>query len=172
MPVAEHPGAITVKGNAKTLLGEQVKVGSPAPDFSLRKQDLSPLTNADLKGKVAILVTVPSLDTPVCDTETRRFNVEAAALGNIQIVVISVDLPMAQKRWCGAAGVDKVTTASDYYDHTFGNKFGLRIKELGLLARAIIVLDKQGVVRYYELVKEVATEPNYQAAIDAAKKLV
>jgi thiol peroxidase len=170
--MSEHAGAVTVKGNPKTLIGEQVQVGKAAPAFNLRKQDLSPLTNADLKGKVAILVTVPSLDTPTCDTETRRFNTEAAALGDIKIVVVSADLPMAQKRWCGAAGVDKVVTASDYYDLAFGPAFGLRIKELGLIARAIIVLDKEGVVRYYELVKEVANEPNYEAAIAAAKKLV
>lgn len=172
MPVAEHPGAITLKGNPKTLVGEQVKLGQAAPDFSLRKQDLSPLTLKDLAGSVAILVTVPSLDTPVCDLETRRFNQEAAALGNIKIVVVSEDLPMAQKRWCGAAGVDKVTTASDYYDHSFAQSYGLWIKELGLLARTVIVLDKTGTVKHYELVKEVATEPDYAAAIQAAKSLL
>jgi thiol peroxidase len=170
--MAEYPGAVTVKGNPKTLIGEQVAVGKAAPNFTLRKQDLSELKLSDLKGKVAVLVTVPSLDTPVCDTEVRRFNKEAAGLGDIQIVVVSVDLPMAQKRWCGAAGVDKVVTASDYYDLSFGPAYGLRIKELGLIARAVIVLDKQGVVRHYELVKEVATEPNYEAALAAARKLV
>jgi thiol peroxidase len=168
----EHPGAVTVKGNAKTLIGTQVTVGQAAPEFTLRKQDLSELKLSELKGKVTVLVTVPSLDTPVCDTEVRRFNQEAASLGPIAIVVVSVDLPMAQKRWCGAAGVDKVMTASDYYDLSFGPRYGLRIKELGLLARSVIVLDKQGVVRHYELVKEVASEPNYQAALEAAKKLV
>jgi len=172
MALAEHAGAVTVKGNPKTLLGEQVQVGKPAPDFTLRKQDLSELKLADLKGKVTILATVPSIDTPVCDVETRRFNTEATALGDIQVVTVSVDLPMAQKRWCAAAGIDKVTLASDYYDHNFGAAYGLRIKELGLLARSIIVLDKQGVVRHYELVKEVATEPDYAAAIAAAKSLL
>lgn len=171
--MTEREGAVLLKGNPKTLVGDEIKVGSPAPAFTLRGQDLSPVTLDQFKGKVLILVTVPSLDTPVCDTEVRRFNQTAAGLGdNIVILTVSVDMPFAQKRWCGAAGVDKVKTASDYFDHSFGKAYGLRIKEVGFLARAIIVIDKQGVVRYYELVKEVAQEPNYDAAIDAAKKLV
>jgi thiol peroxidase len=120
---------------------------------------------------VRILASVPSLDTPVCDTETRRFNEEAAKLPGVEILTISMDLPMAQKRWCGAAGVDKVRTLSDYRDRSFGPAYGVLIQELMLNARAVFVLDKDNTIRYVEYVKEVAEQPNYEAALVAARKL-
>jgi thiol peroxidase len=133
---------------------------------------LSPVKLSAYRGKTIIVSTVPSLDTPVCDTETRRFNKEAAGLGNdVAILTVSMDLPFAQGRWCGAAGIDKVRTLSDHRDAAFGNGLGVLIKELRLLARAIFVIDKQGVVRYIQLVKEMTSEPNYDEVIAAVKKL-
>lgn len=169
----ERTNAVTLKGNGMTLLGDALGVGDQAPAFSLVSGDMSAKTLDDYAGKVKILSIVPSLDTSVCDTQTRRFNQEAANLGDgIVILTISVDTPMAQKRWCGAAGVDKVECLSDFKDHRFGIDYGVRIKEIGLLARQMIVLDKDNVVQYVELVPEVAQEPNYYAALDAAKALV
>ncbi len=168
--MTERPAATTLKGNPMTLLGAEVKAGSAAPAFKLKATDMSDKTLADYKGKVKIISTVPSLDTPVCDTETRRFNTEADKLGgDIVVLTVSVDLPMAMKRWCGAAGVDKVHCLSDYLDHDFGTAYGVRIKEIGLLARSIFVVDKNDKVTYVQLVKEVADEPDYNAALAAAK---
>lgn len=169
----ERTGLVTMRGNPVTLVGDELKVGDAAPDFTVVANDLSPVQLSSFKGKVCIISVVPSLDTPVCDIQTRRFNQEAAALGdNVAILTISVDLPFAQARWCGAAGVSAVKTLSDYKDLSFGTAFGLVIKEFRLLARAIFVVDQDGEIRYIELVKEIATEPDYQAALDAAKKLV
>ena len=170
--MTEHTGAVTMKGNPLTLTGDMPKVGDKAPDFNLTGTDMAGKTLKDFAGKVKVLEIVPSLDTSVCDTETRRFNELAAGLGeNIVVLTISMDLPMAQKRWCGAAGVDRVVCLSDFKDHTFGQAYGLRIKELGLLARAVLVVDQNDTIQYAELVKEVAEEPNYDAALEAAKKL-
>jgi len=173
IPMTEREGLVTLKGNAVTLLGDEVKVGDDAPDVTLIANDLSEIKLSSFKGKVVILSVVPSLDTPVCDTQTRRFNEEAAALGdNIAIVTISMDLPFAQKRWCGAAGVEKVQTLSDHRGADFGLAYGVLIKGLRLLARSIFVIDREGTLQYVQLVKEVATEPDYDAALEAAKKLV
>jgi thioredoxin-dependent peroxiredoxin len=170
--MAERLGATTFKGNPLTLLGHEIKVGDQAPDIEALANDLSPVKLSAYRGKTVIVSTVPSLDTAVCDMETRRFNKEAAGLGNdVAILTVSMDLPFAQGRWCGAAGIDKVKTLSDHRDAAFGNGFGVLIKELRLLARAIFVIDKQGVVRYIQLVKEMTTEPNYDEVITAAKKL-
>jgi thiol peroxidase len=164
---------VTMKGKPVALLGELPRKGRVAPDFEVLANDLSPVKLDDLKGKVCIICSVPSLDTSVCDTETRRFNEHAAALGDdIAVRVISMDLPFAQKRWCGAVGVDKVKTLSDHRKASFGKAFGVLIKELRLLARAVFVLDKKGIVRYIQLVKEVAEEPDYDAALRAAKDLL
>jgi thiol peroxidase len=169
----ERKGVITLKGNPFTLVGKEVKVGDKAPDVELLDNDLKPVKFSAFKGKVVIVSSVPSLDTPTCDMETRRFNTEAANLGeNIVILTVSTDLPFAQKRWCGAAGVDKVKTLSDHRETAFGQSYGVLIKELRLLARTIFVLDKSGVVRYVQLVKEVSQEPDYAAVIAAAKKLL
>ena len=167
----ERKGAVTLRGNAMTLVGPEIKVGDKAPNFTLTGNDMKPVTLADTTGKVRIIAVVPSLDTPVCDTETRRFNEEAAKLPNIEILTVSVDLPMAQKRWCGAAGVDKVRTLSDYRDRNFGTAYGVLIQEILLEARTVFVLDKDDTVCYVEYVKEVADLPNFEAALAAAQKL-
>ena len=170
--MTERAEAITLKGNPVTLLGDALEAGQKAPDFALRGQDMSVKTLADYAGKTKIVVVVPSVDTPVCDTEIRRFNEEAAALGeNVVILTVSVDLPPALKRWCGAAGVEQVETLSDFYDHSFGVAYGVRIKEIGLLARQIVVIDADDTVKYVQLVPEVAQEPDYAAVLDAVKAL-
>jgi thiol peroxidase len=169
----ERAGAVTMKGSPLTLLGEEVREGQKAPDFTALATDLSPVSLASLRGKVGVLASVPSLDTSVCDLETRRFNKEAAGLGpEVRILVVSMDLPFAQKRWCGAAGVENVKTLSDHRDAAFGLAYGVLIKELRLLARAIFVVDRQGIVRYTQLVKEIATEPDYAAVLAAVRKVV
>jgi thiol peroxidase len=169
----ERKGAITLRGNPLTLLGKEIKAGASAPDVELLDNELKPVRISDYKGKVLVVSAVPSLDTPTCDMETRRFNTEAAKLGdNVVILTISTDLPFAQKRWCGAAGVDRVKTLSDHRETAFGLAYGVLIKELRLLARSIFVVDKIGVVQYVQHVKEVAQEPDYGAVIEAVKKLV
>jgi len=169
----ERSGAVTMRGNPLTLLGKELNVGDSAPDIELLNNDLTPVKLSSYRGQVCIVSTVPSLDTPVCDMETRRFNEEAANLGSdVAILTISTDLPFAQKRWCGAAGVDKVVTLSDHRDVAFGEAYGVLIKELRLLARAVFVVDKEGVIRYIQLVKEVAEQPDYDAVIAAVKELV
>jgi thiol peroxidase len=169
----ERTGLITMRGNPLTLIGQEIKPGDPAPDFESLDNELKPVRFSSFRGKVVVISAVPSLDTPVCDMETRRFNSEAAKLSDdIIILTISMDLPFAQKRWCGAAGVDKVITLSDHREAEFGNAYGVLIKELRLLARAVFVADAEGVVRYVQLVNEVAKEPDYDAVISAAKKLV
>jgi thiol peroxidase len=169
----ERAGMITMRGNPLTLIGQEIKPGNPAPDFESLDNELTPVRLSSFRGKVVIISAVPSLDTPVCDMETRRFNSEAANLSeDIVILTISMDLPFAQKRWCGAAGVDKVVTLSDHREAEFGKAYGVLIKELRLLARAVFVVDAEGVVRYVQLVREVAEEPDYDAVISAAKNLV
>jgi thiol peroxidase len=170
--MTERKGAVTMRGNPLTLVGPELRVGDKAPEFKLVGNDLKAVTLSDTAGKVRILSTVPSLDTPVCDTETRKFNEEGGKLPGVEILTVSMDLPFAQKRWCGAAGVNNVRTLSDYQDHSFGPAYGVLIQELKLEARAVFVLDKNNTVRYVEYVKEVAEEPNYNAALEAAKKLL
>ncbi|MBB6428753.1 thiol peroxidase [Algisphaera agarilytica] len=168
--MTERSAAVTLKGNPMTLLGDELKVGDAAPDFSLKANDMSDKSLADYAGKVKLISVVPSLDTPVCDTETRKFNEEAGGLGDgVVVLTVSVDTPMAQKRWCGAAGVENVECLSDFKDHTFGPAYGVRIKEIGLLARQIFVVDKDDKIVYTQLVGEVAEEPDYDAALAAAK---
>ena len=169
----ERKGATTMKGNPLTLMGKELKLGEKAPDFEVLDNDLKPTKLSSFGGKVCIISSVPSLDTPVCDMETRRFNEEAGKLGdNVVIITISMDLPFAQKRWCGAAGVDKVITLSDHRDAAFGAAYGVLIKELRLLARSIFVVDREGTIQYIQLVKELSEEPDYKAALDAAGRLV
>jgi thioredoxin-dependent peroxiredoxin len=166
----ERAGLVTMKGNPLVLLGNEVKAGDPAPDFEVVDNGLSPVKFSSFRGKVCVLSSVPSLDTPVCDMETRRFNSEAAQLSDdVEILTISMDLPFAQARWCGAAGVTRVKTLSDHRDAAFGSGYGVLIKGLRLLARAVFVVDRQGVVRYHELVKEIASEPDYAAVLAAVK---
>jgi thiol peroxidase len=169
----ERAGVITMKGNPLTLVGKELKVGDPAPDFEVLDNDLTPVRLSSFKGKVCVVSAVPSLDTPVCDMETRRFNEEAGTLGSdVLILTISMDLPFAQKRWCGAAGVDKVITLSDHRDASFGTTYGVLIKELRLLGRAVFVLDREGTIRYIQIVKEVTNEPDYDAVLEAVNKLL
>lgn len=169
----ERNGATTMKGGPLTLVGPELSNGDPAPDAILLDNDLNPVKLSSYKGKICIISSVPSLDTPVCDMQTRRFNSEAGNLGeDVAILTVSMDLPFAQKRWCGAAGVDKVATLSDHRDAAFGEAYGVLIKELRLLARAIFVLDREGTLRYQQLVKEVSEEPDYDDVLEAVKKLV
>lgn len=169
----ERPGIITFKGNPMTLLGPALAVGDKAPAFTAVDTGLAPVTLADFAGKVKIISAVPSLDTPVCDTETRRFNQEAAALpDSVVLLTVSMDLPFAQKRWCGAAGIDKVKTLSDYRDRSFGLAYGVVIKELMLLSRSIFVIDATDTIRYIQHVPEVTSEPDYAAVLAAAKGLL
>jgi thiol peroxidase len=160
---------VTFKGNPVTLLGNEVKVGDKAPNFTVLANDLSEVTINDTKGQVRLISVVPSLDTGVCDAQTRRFNQEASNLGNVKILTISVDLPFAQKRWCGAAGVENVQTLSDHRDLSFGEAYGVVMQELRLLARAIFVIDANDTVTYVEYVSEGTSHPNYEAALEAAK---
>lgn len=169
----ERTGIATFQGNPLTLVGSEIKVGDTAPDFTLTANDLSPATLGDFKEKVLIIASVPSLDTPVCDMETRRFNSEAAALGDdVAILAVSMDLPFAQARWCGAAGVEAVRTLSDHKDASFGQGWGALIKELRLLTRAVFVVGKDGKVAYVQYLSEITEEPDYDSALEAARKLV
>ena len=159
---------VTMGGNPVTLEGTLPAVGSRIPAFTVTAADLSGVSQSEMKGKTVFL-TVPSVDTPVCDTEVRRFNQEAAALDGVTVNVISMDLPFAQARWCGAAGIDAVKLYSDYNGQSFGKAFGVLIKELGLLARAAFVADADGIIRYVQVVPEVTNEPNYDEILAAVK---
>jgi len=159
---------ITFQGNPITLKGIQLRVGDKAPDFTLMNNELHPTTLQDTKGK-RIFVVVPSIDTGVCDMEVRKFNEEASKLDNVTIYTISMDLPFAQARWCGAAGIKNVITLSDYKNREFGDKYGVYINELGLLTRAIFVLDEDNTITYVEYCSEVTNEPDYAAALQAVK---
>lgn len=161
---------ITFKGKNVTIGDNDVRVGDIAPEFNLTNNNLANVTLNDTKGK-RIFVVVPSVDTPVCDREIRKFNEEASSLDGVHIYVISMDLPFAQIRWCGAAGVDKVTTLSDYKSRDFGRNYGTYIKEVGLLARSIFVIDENNKVTYVEYCSEVSSDPDYNAALNAAKNL-
>src|SRR5213594_4899521 len=169
----ERKGVVTFKGTPLTLVGPEIKPGQPAPDVTAVDTSLQAARLSDVKGKVLVLSSVPSLDTPVCDTETRRFNQEAAKLGaGVEVWTISMDLPFAQKRWCGAAGVTSVKTLSDFRERAFGPAYGVEIKDgpiAGLTARAVFVVGKDGKVKHVEYVKEIGSEPNYDAALAAAK---
>ncbi len=169
----ERTGLVAFKGNPMTLLGAEVKVGDKAPDFKVVDNGMQPATLDSFRGKVKIISSVPSLDTPVCDMETRKFNQEADKMpDNVVVLTVSMDLPFAQKRWCAAAGVEKVKTLSDFQARSFGPAYGVLIKELQLLARAVFVVDDQDVVRYVEIVPEIAKEPDYGRVLDAVKALV
>ncbi len=168
----ERIGVVTFKGNPLTLIGPEMKAGTKAPDFQVLAQDLSPVTLAQSQGKTRLISVVPSLDTPVCDQQTRRFNEEASKLKHVEILTISMDLPFAQKRWCGVAGITNIKVVSDHKDASFGKAYGVLIKELRLLSRSIFVVDGTGTVRYVEYVPEVTSHPNYDAALAAARSLM
>ena len=168
----ESTNIVTMQGTPLTLVGDTVAVGEAAPDFTVLDNDLSPVNFSSYRGKVCIISSIPSLDTPVCDLETKAFNEKAAGLGpNVAILTLSMDLPFAQKRWCAAAGVNGVQTLSDHKDASFGNAFGVLIKELRLLARAVFIVDGNGIIQYIQVVKELSEEPDYDAIWEALKKL-
>ncbi|MGO9687555.1 MAG: thiol peroxidase [Syntrophobacteraceae bacterium] len=161
---------VTMHGNPLTLAGTALKVGDKAPDFKVADNSLAKTGLTSYKGKVVVISAVPSLDTPVCDVETRRFNVEAGKLGDdVAVLTISMDLPIAHKRWCGAAGVSHVTTLSDYMDANFGLAYGVLIADLRLLARAVFVIDKGNTIRHIEIVSEITKEPDYEACLKAVE---
>ena len=171
--MAERKGLVTFKGNPLTLVGDEVKVGQKAPDFVAIDNNLAPARFSSYHGKTCIISSVISLDTPVCDTQTRKFNEEASRLGpGVVILTLSMDLPFAQKRWCGAAGVDRIQTLSDHRDASFGTSYGVLIKELRLLARAVFIADQKGVLQYQQVVKEVTNEPDYESALKTTKELL
>jgi thiol peroxidase len=167
----ERPNAVTLKGNPFTLVGRELKEGDKAPDFVTVGSDLKPVALADTAGNARIFSVVPSLDTPVCDSQTRRFNKEANDLADVQIYTISMDLPFAQSRWCAAAGIDRVTMLSDHRDAAFGTSYGTLIKELRLNARALFVVDKDDTIRHVQYVREVGEHPDYDAALEATRKI-
>lgn len=169
----ERTNLITFKGSPLTLVGKELQVGQKAPDATLTDTGMSPVKLSSYAGKITVISCVPSLDTGVCDTQTRKFNEKAVDLGkDVVILTISLDLPFGQKRWCGAAGIDRVKTLSDYKSAAFAESYGLLIKEWHLLARAVIVLDKSQIVRYIQIVPEISTEPDYDAVIKAVKSLL
>jgi len=172
--MSQRKGLVTFKGNPITLTGDDVKVGDPAPDFTGVKIDLSEISLSDYKGKIVILSSVPSLDTGICDLQTKRFNQEAAANPDVVVLTVSLDLPFAQKRWCGAVDANAVITVSDFRHRQFGPKYGLEIADsplAGLIARSVMVIDKTGKIVYQQIVPEIAQEPDYDAVLAAVKAL-
>ena len=168
--MAERTGAVTMRGQPITLVGNEVKAGDKAPDFEVVDNGLSPVRLSSYSGKIVVISSLPSLDTPVCDLETRTFNQQAANLGeDVVVLTISMDLPFAQKRWCGAFGVDHVKMVSDHREGSFGQAYGTLIKDLRIMSRAIFVLGKDNHIRHVEYVKEVGEHPNYETALAAAR---
>ena len=167
----ERPGATTLKGNPLTLLGPELKVGDRAPDFEVVDTTLGTVSLSKTGNSVRVFSVVPSLDTPVCDMQTKRFNEEAAKLQRVDILTVSRDLPFAQKRWCGAFGVDRVKMLSDHRAGSFGTNYGTLIKEVRIESRAIFVVDKNNIIRHAQYVKEVGDQPDYEAALKVARDL-
>lgn len=169
----EMTGIVTMGGSPVTLMGEELKAGDKAPDFVAIDNDMKEARLSDYKGKVIVISSVPSLDTSVCSLETERFNQEADKLGEkVQVLTISMDLPFAQKRWCAAQGVYNLQTLSDHRDADFGTGYGVLMKENRLLARAIFVIDKQGIIRYIQVVPEITKEPDYDEVLKAVQDLL
>lgn len=165
-----HMAHVTFHQSPVTLLGTEVKVGDQAPDFTVLSNDLKEVSLQDYKGKVKLIATVPSVDTGVCSTETKRFNEEADKIGNVQVLTVSMDLPFAQQRWCAANGIKNLDTLSDHRGADLGENYGVLIKELRLLARAVFVIDSNDKITYVEYVKEVTDHPDYDAVLSAASK--
>lgn len=166
----ERKDAVTFKGNPITLVGTELKAGDQAPDFKVLAAGLKETTLADYQGKTLLISVVPSLDTPVCDLQSKRFNEEASKLpDSVKVLAVSMDLPFAQARWCGASSASKIQTLSDHRDASFGQAYGVLIKELRLLARAVFVVSPEGKIQYAEYVKEVTSHPDYDKALDSLK---
>ena len=170
--VQERKGLITMHGDPLTLIGDEIKVGDKAPDFTVTQDDMSPFSLSDMEDGVKILSVVPSLDTKVCQLQTNKFNEMAADLGDVQILTISVDLPFAQSRFSDDNSIDKLKIVSDYKDLDFGMKYGFVLEELRLLSRGLVILDKENTVKYVEYVKEVTEQPDYDKALEEVKKLI
>ena len=166
----ERKGVITFKGQEMTLTGNEVKAGDAAPDFTAVDNDLKPVSLSDFKGQIVIISAVPSMDTPVCEQQTKRFNEEAAKL-DAAVLTVSMDLPFAQKRFCSINDIEDLTTLSDYQERDFAEKYGLLIKELKLVARAVIIIDKEGNISWMQIVPEVTQLPDYDKALEQARKL-
>ncbi len=168
----ERKNAVMFKGNPLTLLGAELKTGMKAPDFEVLANNLSPVKLADYQNKIKVISVIPSIDTPVCDAQTRKFNEAAASFStDIVVLTISMDLPFAQARWCGTAGIDKVITLSDHKNASFGLNYGTLISELRLLSRSIFIVDKENIIRYVEYVPEVTSHPDYDKAIQNLKQI-
>jgi len=164
---------VTFKGNPLHLTGNEVTVGDKAPDFVTVSTELKPVRLSDFAGQIVVLVAVPSLDTPVCDLESQKFNQQAASMGeDVKVLVISMDLPFAQKRWCGAHDIKNIVTLSDYQERSFANNYGILIKELHLLARSVFIVDRDGTLQYREVVPEITEEPTYEQVLKTIEKLV
>lgn len=170
----ERKGIIQFRGKDATVVGEDLKVGQQAPSFKAHLQDWSYIDLLKLtRGKVRIIASVPSIDTDVCDRETRRFNKDAADLSKeISVIVISMDLPFAQKRWCGSANIDQIIVASDHLKAVFGKKYGCLLKEPGILRRAMFVVDRKYRIVYVDYMKSLSDEPDYEAVLLAARKVL
>lgn len=169
----ERTGLVTMGGRSVTLVGDTPRIREPAPNFSVVGNDLAEVRLSQFRGRKVVIASVPSLDTAVCDLEARRFNAEAVRLGTeVVVLVVSMDLPFAQKRWCGQTGVERVITVSDHKEASFGMAYGVLMKETRLLARAVFVIDCEGVLRYSQLVPEVGTEPDYAEALKAVSAAV
>ncbi len=169
--IKETSGLVTLQGNPVTLLGDQLAVGAPAPDFKVVNGEFKPVRLADFKGKVCLISAVPSLDTSVCALQTRRFNQELASLpASVVVLTISMDLPFAQKRFCAAEKIERISVLSDHVWREFGTRYGILIKDLGLLARAVFVVDGQGRIAYKQLVPELTSHPDYEAALAAVRR--
>ncbi len=168
----ERTGIATIKGTPVTLVGEELKVGDPAPDVTLIDNDLNPVKISSFQGKVCIISVVTSLDTGVCDLQTKRFNKEAEKFKDAVVITVSMDLPFAQKRWCGSEGVTNVITLSDHRDAEFGIAYGVLIKELRLLKRSVFLVDRDGIIRYIQNIKENTVEPNYDEVLEALNKIL
>ena len=173
MAEPERKGAVTFKGNPLTLIGPELKAGQKAPNFQLLQGDLTPATLETFKGKTKLVSVVPSLDTPVCDMQTKRFNEEASKFpADVVVLTVSMDLPFAQGRWCGAAHADKIKCLSDHRDASFGKAYGVLIKELRLLSRSIFVIGPDDQIKYVEYVKEITQHPNYEKALASLREKV
>jgi len=168
----ERTGLVTLRGTPMTLVGASLKEKDASPEVTLLSNDLSPVHLSDYRGNICLISSVPSLDTPVCDMQTRRFNQEIAQIGNnIRVLTVSVDLPFAQKRWCGASGMDNVITLSDHRETAFGISYGVLMKEVRLLARAVFILDASGTIQYQEIVSEIGKEPDFAAALNVLQSI-